>query len=454
MKKFLSVLLVALMVLALFSCDKGDEITEAKPSDAAVKSKNYSFDLAEATYCFNRFYIEFCNENSKYLSYYGIDKSKSLKEQEYTSEMSWFDYFLDSTKSYLNEILLFCEKAKAEGYTLGEEEEKQVDEIIKLFHEEAEGNGYTIEEFCSTMYGDIVTIDTIKGFVEKEKLAFKYYNDLLATYEFTEEEQDKYLKENPDEFYYVDYVYYTFDEKNDRDAAANAKELAATADSEAFYSYIENYESTVIELGEDEEGGASESHYVLRDGDVGDWAFSAKVGDKYVDENAARGIYTTYMLTSAPQLQEYNVRNIRYICLTKGTYISNEKAKGQAEDIIKEWEDGGKTAELFAELAKEHSEDESTASNGGLCTDVDKTNSILSDEGVEWLFNEAEVGDLKLFKEETMYYIVYLESIGDVQWRVNANDIMSELQYLRDVEAMEADFNIEMVDGVLQQIDE
>lgn len=454
MKKIISAFLAAIMAFCLFSCEKKDEATGAEPTDVAVKSENFSFNLAEATYCFNRYYIEFCNENAEYLTYYGIDKTKSLKDQEYTADSTWFEYFLDSAKAYLSELLLFCEEAKAKGYSLSDEDKKEIDDLIQLYIDEAEGNGYTIESFCNTMYGNIVTIDHIRTFVEKEKLAFKLYNDMIGSYTYTEAEQDKYLSENPDEFYYVNYDYFTFDESKDRDAAANAKELAETADAEAFYNYVADYEANVIKLDDESKVGVSDAKYVLKNGAVGDWAFSASVGDKFVDENAARGLYTVYMLTATPALQEYNVRNIRYICLTKGTYISNEKAKGKAEDILVEWDEGEKTAEAFGKLAERYSEDTATAGNGGICTNVDKTNSILNDEGIAWLFDEAQPGDVKLFKDTDIYYIVYLESIGDVQWRINADDMMSQVQYVKDMEAMEAAHNVEFLEDILQQIDE
>ncbi len=459
MKRILALISAIAMLFTLAACNKDDGAedgeTTAQPTDIVLKSANFSFDLGEATYIFNRYFIEFYNENAQYISFYGIDTESSLKEQTYTGDSTWFDYFLNDSETYMNELLIYCEAAKADGMELDEEDMAEIDDIMDQFYDEAEGNGYiSVDEFVQKHYGEIVTIDDIRSFIEKEKLAFKKYNAILESYEFSEEEQNRYLADNPDEFYYVDYVYYIFDEDDDRDAAYNAKELRDTADSDAFYAYVEDYEANVLALEEADREGVQTSKYVLKDGDVGEWAFSAKVGDRYIDENGADGLYTVYMLTAEPALQEYNVRDIRYICLTKDTYQTNEKTKAKADKILAEWEESEKTPEAFGELANKYSEDDNTNTTGGVYKYVDKSNSILSDEGLQWLFVDAQPGDVTVLKGEEMYYIVYLEAIGDVQWRVAADSALGQAQYIVDLDKMVSDYPVEIFDDILYQIDE
>ena len=121
MKRFLSITLLIAMLLTVFASCKGNE-NQGDPATAgadeiAMKSDNFSFNLAEATYAFNRTYIDFYNENYQYMNYYGIDKEKSLKEQLYTESngTTWFDYFLNESKAYMHNMLLLCEAAKEAG---------------------------------------------------------------------------------------------------------------------------------------------------------------------------------------------------------------------------------------------------------------------------------------------------------------------------------------------------
>ncbi len=462
MKRIIAMILALAMLCCLASCgddknkdnDKNNDSTPADPTEVVVKSDNFSFDLGEATYLFEKYFLEFYNENQYYIAYYGIDVEKSLKEQVYSNDVTWFDYFANMTQSYMREILVFCEAAKAAGITLSEEDKAEIDKIIKEYEKEAKGNGYaSVNELVAEMYGDMVNIDDLRSFIEKERLAFNQYNDIVLNYSYTEEDEDKYLKDNPDEFYYVDYEYYVFEESKDRDAMYNAKELAATADSDAFYAYIEDYENNVLKLAEDKKVGASEEKYVLKEGDVGDWAFKAEIGDKYVEENGKDGIYTVYMLTAKPALQEYNVRDIRYICLTKDTYQTNEKTKAKADKILAEWEETEKTAEDFGKLAEKYSEDENTKGNGGVYKNVDMSNSILSEEGIKWLFEDAKEGDVTTLKGEGIYYIIYFESIGKTQWRVIADNSLGEKQYAKDSEAMIDAHKVEIIPDVIKKID-
>ncbi len=462
MKRIIAMIAALAMILCLAGCNKDKDKDNNKnnnslPVDAnevVLKSDNFSFDIAEATYIFQRYFIDFYNENYQYITYYGINIEKSFKEQEYTKDVTWFEYFAEQAETYMNELLVFCEAAKASGKELDEHDKAEIDEIIKEFDDEAEGNGYkSVNELVSEMYGDIVTIDDVRSFIEKEKLAFKHYNEMVESYTFTEAEEDAYLSENPDEFYCVDYVYYIFEENEDRDAKYNAQELKETTDSDAFYAYIENYESNVLKLAEDKRTGAKESKYALKEGEVGKWAFGAEIGDKYVDENSKDGIYTVYMLISKPALQEYNVRDIRYICLTKDTYQTNEKTKAKAEKILAEWEETAKTAEDFGKLAEKYSEDEDSSGNGGLYKNVDKSNSILSDEGMKWLFEDGQVGDVTLLKGDGIYYILYIENIGKPQWRIAADNAMGEARYAEDSEKMVDAYKVEIFSDVMNKID-
>ena len=90
MKRFLSITLLIAMLLTVFVSCKGNE-NQGDPATAgadeiAMKSDNFSFNLAEATYAFNRTYIDFYNENYQYMNYYGIDKESQPERYEVVLE--------------------------------------------------------------------------------------------------------------------------------------------------------------------------------------------------------------------------------------------------------------------------------------------------------------------------------------------------------------------------------
>lgn len=71
----------------------------------AVTIGNETYTAADVSYFYNTIYSSFVSKNSYYLSAYGLDTSKSLKDQDCPINGStWYDYFrdqaLESLKSY------------------------------------------------------------------------------------------------------------------------------------------------------------------------------------------------------------------------------------------------------------------------------------------------------------------------------------------------------------------
>ena len=63
----------------------------------AVTIGNETYTAADVSYFYNTIYNSFVSQNSYYLSVYGLDTSKSLKEQDcpVTDGGTWYDYFRD-----------------------------------------------------------------------------------------------------------------------------------------------------------------------------------------------------------------------------------------------------------------------------------------------------------------------------------------------------------------------
>ena len=63
----------------------------------AVTIGNETYTAADVSYFYNTIYSSFVSKNSYYLSAYGLDTSKSLKEQDcpVINGSTWYDYFRD-----------------------------------------------------------------------------------------------------------------------------------------------------------------------------------------------------------------------------------------------------------------------------------------------------------------------------------------------------------------------
>ena len=83
----------------------------------AVTIGNETYTAADVSYFYNTIYSSFVSKNSYYLSAYGLDTSKSLKEQDCPINGStWYDYFRDQAITSMTSYSLLAQQAEAEGF--------------------------------------------------------------------------------------------------------------------------------------------------------------------------------------------------------------------------------------------------------------------------------------------------------------------------------------------------
>ena len=120
------------------------------------------------SYFYNTIYSSFVSKNSYYLSVYGLDTSKSLKEQDCPINGStWYDYFRDQALESLKSYALLAQKAEAEGFDGSEAVEQSVQDTFADLDAAAASAGYTraqhIKAVCGPLVnekGDVIGINT------------------------------------------------------------------------------------------------------------------------------------------------------------------------------------------------------------------------------------------------------------------------------------------------------
>lgn len=451
LKRLLAAFFATVLVFSLVSCEKdkeenkdedNDEVQSYTAQDIVMESENFQITRAEFSYQFYRNYRDFVLLNEDYMEYFGFDTTASLKEQAYSEEMTWFDYFAEPSLEYLRQILLLCEGAKAAGMELEEEDLSQIDSEFESIETYVQDYEYDLEDFITTLFGTDVTLDTIRSFLEKDRLAYKYRDVIVGDYNFSEEDLTAYLDEHTDDFYFIDYLSYTFDEDTDAAAAESAESLAAVTDAASFEAFVRTYETTTLEKAEDEvDLSALSSEYIRRDEDsaFSEWAFGgAQVGTTYVDKDEVDGIYTVYLLTRAPYLQDYVTKNFRYVYMTLDTYGTYDKALERANELLDTWRAGDANADSFGELAYNYSEDATTAQIGGLQEDLGMAPSKFPDSVVDWLYDPArQAGDVDVIRGEDAYFIVYFEGDGQIEWESEARAALTEEAFVADIDALD-----------------
>lgn len=429
----------------------------------AVTVDGKDFTAAEVDY----YYYSALNSisQSQYSSYFGLNSSTSLKNQNLNAmakmllgvtdegDISWDEYLKGLAKENLAQSYLLSEKAKAEGATVHEDEvQTALDQIASY----AKTNGLSVSGYLKRVYGSNMTVDTFKKLFQMDDLASHYTQDYTNSLSYTDEELEACYEADKNAFDVADYEYISFkataagttdadgnavDPTEEENAAAKKAAEAAAEDAAARYAAGESLET----IAADHEDIASYTHQEeggYADTDLVNWVFDA------ARTEGASGTVTTdssiyFAVFHSRARQDYLTVNVRHILFEadtsdldkeSDTYEADlakvkEIAHSDAEKALKEWQDGGATAELFAQMATELSGDSGSVSNGGLYSGLTKNTNFVP-EFLDWCFADGrKQGDAGVIDSSYGSHVMYLDSFGDPYWKTVAETQLKNEDY-------------------------
>lgn len=465
MKKALAILLSLVMVLSLAACSNNGSTTTTTTDNGTkyVYTDNYSFSKGEMAYLYNYVY----SQSASYLSYLGVDTTKSLKDQQYSEDTTWFDYMMQQAVNYAKDFLLFCEDAKARGIALTDEDTAKISEELTAVDKAAKDGGFdSVEAYFQASFGATLTRAEYENFLQKSTLAYKVYADITGSYSFTDAQIQEHYDTNMNDFKSVDFLTYSFSKNEannitDEDAIKYAKELSATTSTDAFNAYVKNYiETTTSEeakatLDIDAEMAKLQSLNVkYTQGDaVSEWAFAdgTAVNQTFVSDDAESGVHTVYLLTKAPTRNDNITVNVRHILLTATTYKTDEATKAFADDLVSQWKAGDATEESFAALATQYTEDTGSKANGGLYENVAPGEMVTQFN--DWIFDtNRKAGDVDVVKTDYGYHVMYFVSGGSPVWKNDVVASMKQIAYSADYSKLTETYPITIENDLLNTI--
>ncbi len=447
-------------------------------TSTALQTDNYSVSGTMLSYFFHSQYTSFLNSYGSILSYIGLDTSLPLKSQAcsmLSEGGTWYDYFMNMTTSYVNELLICCEYAKANGIELGEEEQADIDEAIESINSAAFESGYSLNGYIAAMFGSGVKEKDVRSSMELILLANKAAVSATDAFEaaLTEEEIQKYYDENPSSFLKADYLVKSYEaelESIDEDdyettadydaavsaadeayAAAKAEALAKakeyetvgghqafldklTAEITAKYDGYYDLDETLTEeerTAKEQNQIATELEAAMVEGyayqdpasedtdDLAKWLFAddRKVGDIYIleEEDEDKGTYTAYAycVTMTAFRDEYTTMNIAYAMFPASEAASSTAASALKDKLVS---GGVNTAEAFTTAIADLS-----SSGAGTLDDM-LEGSFGYEEVDEFVFADGrKAGDCEVINCGTDYIAVILHlGEGDVAWHATA----------------------------------
>lgn len=409
---------------------------------SAVSIGDTDYTVAEFDYFYYTAYNTFYNSLGDYASMI-IDRTKPLKDQYYSEGLSFDAYFKDSAIHTMTQVTAIYDAAIAQGKTLSEDGAAQIQQELSMVELYASLNGATADAYIANIYGKSFNMTTYEKLLNIAYIASEYSQELVDSYEYTEDEKKAEYAENKDDYDIYDYRVFYIANGDDAEAAyATADEIARAKTGDEFAQLVyENaseaskpsYEENEATLYKSE--GSSLTSY-----DYGEWLRDSarKANDTEVFESTSGEGYYVVMFVARDD-NDYNTANVRHILIKAvaedGVMTAQSKADARAKinEILEEYESGAMTEERFAELAEQYSEDTGSNTNGGLYENLAHGQTVS--EFDEFCFDTHEMGDTGIaFNESdsyTGYHLIYYIGEGEVY-----SDYIADL-YLRRAEYTE-----------------
>ncbi len=431
---------VCLVVLSVKS--KGNYLRDK----VSVSSTNYEINNAMLSYLFaDGFYMQ-KSYYDYYSSYFRLDTSAPLKNQDYNDSMTWYDYFLKSAADNAASILVNAEAAKAAGIVLDDNDKRLVEKEIGDLRDAAAKAEMEVDEYISENYGLGVKESDVREVLELYYTSMKYYYSTIYGIDVTAEQINEYYDKNKDDFLRVDYKKYTVTATVKSNATAAEKELASKeakdhADALAKAKDAAEFDKLLLaylkENKKDDEKPLDtvedtlvEGESYNKDSEYSKWLYDdkTKVGDTKVIEDS-NGSYTVYMLVTAKAREEYKTHNIRHILFLEEDYADKAACKAAAEAVLAEFNKTGKTEEEFAALVQKYTADTGSFYNGGLYENISKGQMV--EEFEDWSYDEKrKAGDVEIvYTESYGYHIMFYCGEGTEAWSATARDQLTEDKY-------------------------
>ena len=468
----LCVCLVAGMAL------RGPVIGMTRKVTTAAIVNDQKISAVELNYFYIDAINNYCNQYSSYLSYF-LDTSKPIGEQYYdeAGNVTWADEFLDMALESVKNNYALYNAAKAAGHTLSDEEVETTNELFSQLKSAAKSYGYNSSTgYLKALYGKGASLSSYKAYYEVTSLASSYYKAYAEEAEaaindaaLREYEADKMYEYNSYTYasYYMNVDSFkeggTKDDKgnttySDAEVAAaeaalkSAAEALAVAENntlEALNAAIAAANKSEATADEATKDTATSTAKATENNDVRYTSVNSAVQEWIRDDARKEGDvaalpYTTTSTVDGKEVETlkgyyvvlfqsvndnvFALKDVRHILVNyeggttdengSTTYSDAEKnaAKEKAEAILKEWEDGAKTEDSFAALAKEKSNDTGSKENGGLYEAVYPGQMVTPFE--DWCYDETrKAGDTGIVQSDYGYHVMYFTGDSETNYR-------------------------------------
>lgn len=458
----LAIILVVAIVVGVNQTISSHGVREK--NTVAMTVNGHKVSNAELNYFYMDAVNKYYQQIGSYAALVGLDPTAPLDQQVVDEETgkTWADNFLESAMNNAKAVYALADAAKAEGFTLSEDEKAALDNQVSMMNLYASVYGYSDgSAYLKALYGKGATIDSYKAYAELTSLASAYqthYNDSLT---YTDADLAEKYAENPSVYTSFSYNSYylsasrfleggtTGEDGNttysdaEKVAAAAAAEEAAKALTSKEITDLDALNAAIAALPINADTNASSTAYTdnryksvvaayrdwIADSSrkAGDLTYIASTSTGADGTETADGYYVVYFVGSNDNT--FALKNVRHILVSfeggttdeatgQTTYSDEEKAaaKASAEEILNTWKSGEATEDSFAALAKEKSTDPGSVENGGLYENVYPGQMVPAFN--DWCFDESrKPGDTGIVETNYGYHVMYFSGDAGQNYR-------------------------------------
>lgn len=425
----------AVLAIVLFTLNSG--VIQRGSTAVTIDGKEY--EVNDVAFYFNNFY----NLHAGDLTAVGLDTSKDLREQEYISGETWFDYFLGHALDEMAAEVKIAEAAEAEGFDATEEMDAAEENELAMMEMYGSFYGYSRDQYIHMTYGPYMTEKDFVKCVRRAALADAYIAAFEDSQVYDEAALTAEYEANPAAYDSVDVEYILFDsELTSEDAAEEKAEALKEMTEKANEAYTRYEEGESLEaIAEEMDAYYSHTPYASQNvtSDLLNWAFDneREKGDVEVVNFGETGAYLAVFHSRSRN--DYHSVSVRHILV---------KDEASAQDVLKQFNEGEATESDFAALAELNSTDSGSKNNGGLYEDIYMGQMVEPFQ--DWCFDEArKSGDTGIVESTNGFHVMYfVERNAMPYWQFEAKQDLSEAASEEWENAIIADAAIEQLSGI------
>ncbi len=174
MKSFFRIICIMLAVcglLSLTSCKNSGGKTSGGETNG---NKTGTYQATEGLFVYY-VYSAAADFSEEEIAAHNFDASKSLKDQMYDSENTWYDILMINARESLNYLLTYCNAAAEEGVSLDDSDNAAIEQLLLDRRINAAANGYTLDDYLAMTYNNsYITEAVLKYAYQLQYLSSKY----------------------------------------------------------------------------------------------------------------------------------------------------------------------------------------------------------------------------------------------------------------------------------------